>query len=334
MMAAHELSLIAKAEPARVIRDAEAWPRSLGKPVIAIGNFDGLHRGHRAVIAEAKTLGAALNAPVALLTFEPHPRSFFKPDAPLFRLTPEHIKAVILGRMGVETMIVLPFDATMAAMTATEFAEQILFSSLDVAGIVVGHDFHFGKGREGSPAFVETICKQHARASRIVSPLKDGAEPVSSSAIRAALADGDMQRANALLGYRYLFKSDVRHGEKIGRTLGYPTANLKMPENSVLKHGIYAVRASVDGVVYGGVASYGRRPTFDNGAPLFEAFLFDFAGDLYGKTLAVECLHYLRGEEKFASVDDLVVQMHKDADLARAIVAAPLDTNAPSLLPV
>jgi riboflavin kinase/FMN adenylyltransferase len=333
-MALPELTLLPYANPARIIRNAGEWPRASGKPVIAIGNFDGLHRGHRTVIAEAKTLGASLNAPVALLSFEPHPRSFFKPDVPLFRLTPEHMKAVILGRMGVDTMIVLPFDAAMAAMTATEFAEKILFGALDAAGIVVGHDFHFGKGREGSPAFVESMCRQHGRASRIVSPLKDGAEPVSSSAIRAALAEGDVQRANHLLGYRYLFDSDVRHGEKIGRTLGYPTANLKMAENSVLKHGIYAVRASVDGTIYGGVASYGRRPTFDNGAPPFEAYLFDFAGDLYGKTLAVECLDYLRGEEKFASVDDLVVQMHKDADQARAIVTAPADPSAPSLLPV
>ncbi len=333
-MPASELSLLAQAPAAPVIHGADAWPRAMGKPVIAIGNFDGLHRGHRAVIAAAKALAKSLNAPTALLTFEPHPRSFFKPDAPLFRLTSEHMKAVILGRMGVDAMVVLPFNAEMAALTATEFAERILFGALDAAGIVVGHDFHFGKGREGSPQFVEKICKDHGRASRIVSPLTDGAEPVSSSAIRAALAEGNMPRANALLGYRYLFESDVRHGEKIGRTLGYPTANLKMAENSVLKHGIYAVRASVDGIVYGGVASYGRRPTFDNGAPLFEAYLFDFSGDLYGKTLAVECLDYLRGEEKFASVDDLIAQMHKDADQARAIVAAPADPSAPSLLPV
>lgn len=329
-----ELSLLARAQPTPVIHGAEAWPRNFGKPVIAIGNFDGLHRGHRAVIAEAKALAKSLGAPTALLTFEPHPRSFFKPDAPLFRLTPEPMKAVILGRMGIDAMVVLPFNAAMAAMTATEFAERILFGALDVAGIVVGHDFHFGKGREGSPAFIEAACKQHGCASRIVSPLNDGDEPVSSSAIRAALTNGDVPRANQLLGYRYLFESEVRHGEKIGRTLGYPTANLKMTDNSVLKYGIYAVRASVDGAIYGGVASYGRRPTFDNGAPLFEAFLFDFSGDLYGKTLAVECLAYLRGEEKFASIDDLIAQMHKDADAARAIVAAPIDPSAPSLLPV
>lgn len=333
-MPATELLLLAHAPAAPVIHGAGAWPRAMGKPVIAIGNFDGLHRGHRAVIAEAKALANALQAPTALLTFEPHPRSFFKPDAPLFRLTPEHMKAVILGRMGVDAMIVLPFNAEMAAMTATEFAKEILFGALDASGVVVGHDFHFGKGREGSPTFVESMCKQYGRVSRIVSPLIDGSEPVSSSAIRSALADGDMQRANALLGYRFLFESEVRHGEKIGRTLGYPTANLKMADNSVLKHGIYAVRASVDGVVFGGVASYGRRPTFDNGAPLFEVYLFEFSGDLYGKTLAVECLDYLRGEEKFASVDDLIVQMHKDADRARAIMAAPSDPAVPSLLPV
>lgn len=333
-MAAAEPPFLATRLPAPIIRDAAAWPHASGRPVIAIGNFDGLHRGHRAVIAQAKSLAATLNAPTALLTFEPHPRSFFRPDAPLFRLTSEHMKAVILGRMGLDAMIVLPFDAAMAAMTATEFAEKILFGALHVAGLVVGHDFHFGKGREGSPAFIETICKQHGCASHIVSPLQDGAEPVSSSAIRTALAEGKITRANSLLGYRFIFESEVRHGEKIGRTLGYPTANLQMAANSVLKHGIYAVRASVDGTVYGGVASFGRRPTFDNGAPLFEAHLFDFSGDIYGKTLAVECLEYLRSEEKFDSVEALVAQMHKDAANARTLLARPEDPAAPSLLPV
>jgi riboflavin kinase/FMN adenylyltransferase len=311
-----------------------APPEPLANAVLAIGNFDGLHRGHRAVIEAARSLATSLAKPFAALCFDPHPRSFFRPSEPVFRLTPDPLKAEILAHWGVDGLMILPFNADLAATSAQDFVEKIVFGTLGASGVVVGHDFHFGKGREGSPAFIETICTQHGRASCIVSPLKDGAEPVSSSAIRAALAEGNMPLANRLLGYRYLFESDVRHGEKIGRTLGYPTANLKMPENSVLKHGIYAVRASLGGRVYGGVASYGRRPTFDNGAPLFEAFLFDFSGDLYGKILAVECLQYLRGEEKFASVDDLIVQMNKDADEARAIVAAPIEASPPSLLPI
>lgn len=309
-------------------------PASLKRPVVAIGNFDGLHRGHQAVIAAACRMGAKLGRPSALLTFEPHPRSVFKPDAPLFRLTPESIKTKIAARFGLDAIIILDFNSAMAATTAEQFISEILFNDLDVAGIVVGHDFHFGKGRGGTPHSLAAACEHAGRGAEIIAPLLDDGRPVSSSAVRAALADGDMPRANAYLGYRYLFESDVRHGEKIGRTLGYPTANLRLPENSVLKQGIYAVRVAFDGKIYGGVASYGRRPTFDNGAPLFEVFLFDFSGDLYGKTLTVECVAWQRGEIKFDGIEPLIAQMNHDAAIARATLARPIDPAAPSLLPV
>jgi len=309
-------------------------PADISRPVIAIGNFDGLHRGHHAVIDAARELAKELHRPAAVLTFEPHPRSFFKPDTPLFRLTPETIKAKILVRYGLRAMIVLPFDTAMAATTAEQFINDILFRELNVAGVVVGHDFHFGKGRGGTPHSIAEACRKDARAALIIEALLEKGAPVSSSAVRAALAEGDMPRANHLLGYRYLFESEVRHGEKIGRTLGYPTANLRLPENSVLKQGIYAVRVAVGRKVYDGVASYGRRPTFDNGAPLFEVFLFDFSGDLYGQTLTVECVAWQRGEIKFDGIEPLIAQMDKDAAEARRILALPIDPEAPSLLPL
>ncbi len=309
-------------------------PSDFSRPVVAIGNFDGLHRGHHAVLDAARALGDELGRPAAILTFEPHPRSFFKPDAPLFRLTPEAVKAKLLAQFGLDAMIVLPFDATMAATSAEHFIGEILFKQLNVAGVVVGHDFHFGKGRGGTPQSIAEACLKDGRAARIIEPLMEKDAPVSSSAVRAALAEGDMPRANALLGYRYLFTSEVRHGEKIGRTLGYPTANLRLPENSVLKQGIYAVRVAVGTNVYNGVASYGRRPTFDNGAPLFEVFLFDFSGDLYGQTLTVECVAWQRGEIKFDGIDPLIAQMDKDAAEASRILSEGESPNAPSLLPL
>lgn len=197
------------------------------------------------MIDAARELAKELHRPAAVLTFEPHPRSFFKPDTPLFRLTPEGIKAKLLARFGLQAMIVLPFDVAMASTTAEHFINDILFRELNVAGVVVGHDFHFGRGRGGTPHSIAEACRQDGRAALIIEALLEKGAAVSSSAVRAALADGDMPRANHLLGYRYLFEAEVRHGEKIGRTLGYPTANLRLPENSVLKQGIYAVRVAV-----------------------------------------------------------------------------------------
>ena len=321
-------------KPILVCRDAAALPRELARPVVVIGNFDGLHRGHRTVIEAGRHLAHELGRPLAVLTFDPHPRSYFRPDEPVFRLTPDPLKAAILGHWDVDGLLVLPFDAKMAATSAGDFVNHLLFGSIDAAGVVIGHDFHFGKGREGSPAFIAEHAKALGRASVIVPPLTAFDEPVSSTAIRAALTEGDLPHANHLLGYRYIFQAEVRHGEKIGRTLGFPTANLQLPPENTLKEGIYAVRVEVDGQVYDGVASFGRRPTFDNGAPLFEIWLMDFSGDLYGKTLNVECVKRQRGELKFDHLDALIEQMHRDAAEARAILAAPIAPDAPSLLPL
>ncbi|MHB2167035.1 bifunctional riboflavin kinase/FAD synthetase [Alsobacter sp. R-9] len=322
--------------PFAVVRGRGPVPAALQGAVAALGNFDGLHRGHRTVLAAARDLAAGMSRPAVLLTFEPHPRAFFRPQDALFRLTPEPVKLATAAALGLDGAVVLPFDATLAATTAEEFVRDILGRDLHLGGVAAGHDFHFGKGRAGTPGELARLAASCGLASRIVEPLLDGAEPVSSSAIRAALAEGDVARAGMLIGSRWIVRSTVQHGDKRGRTLGFPTANLKLEPGCSLRHGIYAVRAALDdGRVVDGVASFGRRPTFDDGAPLLEVFLFDFAGDLYGRVVDVEFVAWIRGEEKFDSVDALVARMAVDSATAReALGRAAAGEGAPSLLPL
>jgi riboflavin kinase/FMN adenylyltransferase len=212
----------------------------------------------------------------------------------------------------------------MAGTGAAEFVERLLKTELGLSGVVIGHDFHFGRGREGTPAVLNRLCEAAGLTSRVLPAVSLGAEtePVSSSAIRAALARGDVGRANALLGYRWFVLGEVQHGDKRGRTLGYPTANIRLADCG-LAHGIYAVRARLaDGRLCDGVASYGRRPTFDDGAPLLEVNLFAFSGDLYGQDLSVEFVGFIRGEERFESAEALIARMDVDAEEARALIAA------------
>jgi riboflavin kinase/FMN adenylyltransferase len=205
---------------------------------------------------------------------------------------------------------------------------------MGVSGLVVGHDFHFGRGREGTPDFLVEEGRRLGIAVEVVPPLAEGDKPVSSSSVRKALEHGDVEQAARLLGHRFILRGRVQHGDKRGRTLGYPTANLQLAPETALAHGIYAVRAAVDGVVHGGVASFGRRPTFDDGPPLFEVFLFDFSGDLYGKTLDVELCARIRGEEKFDTVQALIARMDMDSLESRQALARGPDVPAPSLLPL
>ncbi|MCP8939187.1 bifunctional riboflavin kinase/FAD synthetase [Alsobacter sp. SYSU M60028] len=311
-----------------------ALPGALAGSVAAIGNFDGLHLGHRAVFHAARTMAQGLGAPCVLLTFEPHPRAFFRPDVKMFRLTPQAVKAALAERMGLDGVVVMSFDAALSGTSAADFISGLLVGRLGLRGVAVGHDFHFGKGREGSPALLAAEGPSLGLSVEVIPPLQRGGAPVSSSAIRAHLEAGQVEPAAALLGYRWIVRSVVGHGDKRGRTLGFPTANMKTPEGCGLRHGIYAVRMAVDGVVRNGVASYGRRPTFDDGPPMLEVFLFDFSGDLYGKSVDVEFCAWLRGEEKFDSLDALIAQMNRDAEAARAALARGPDTPAPSLLPL
>jgi riboflavin kinase/FMN adenylyltransferase len=266
---------------------------------------------------------AETGRPAVVLTFEPHPRAYFTPDAPMFRLTGPAAKEIVFAHLGLDGLIIRRFDGALAATGARAFVLDVLKASLGLSGVVVGHDFHFGRGREGTPAILAELCREAGMSCRIVDPVALGGEtePVSSSAIRAALAAGDVTRANALLGYRWFVLGPVQHGDKRGRQLGFPTANVRLPDCG-LAHGIYAVRVRLgSGQFYDGVASYGRRPTFDDGAPLLETYLFDFSGDLYGQEIAVEFVGYIRGEERFDSADALVARMHIDASAARALLA-------------
>jgi riboflavin kinase/FMN adenylyltransferase len=305
-----------------ILRDPDCLPAEVARPVLAIGNFDGMHLGHRAVLAATAACAHALQRPYGLMTFEPHPRDFFHRGAPMFRLTPPAVKAELAARLGVPLLIELSFDATLAGRDAEAFVRDILVARFDVAGIVIGHDFHFGKGRGGNPDFLKDAGRRHGFAVEVVAPLAAEGAPVSSTAIRRHLAAGEVAAANALLGYEWFVRAEVRHGDKRGRDLGYPTANLALDPACGLAHGIYAVRARLDGKTIDGVASFGRRPTFDNGRPLLEVHLFDFSADLYGRTLDIAFVQWLRGEEKFTDVAALIRQMDDDSALARRLLSA------------
>jgi riboflavin kinase / FMN adenylyltransferase len=309
-----------------VIRDGTAAAAIPRGGVVAMGNFDGVHLGHRAVIEAALQMAKAHGRPALAVTFEPHPRRFFSPNTPQFRLTDEAGKLRLLAGTGLAGAVVMTFDKARAGTTAQDFIHHDLIERLGISGIAVGYDFHFGKGRVGSPSLLVS------EAPRLgievdVQPHVDIAErPVSSSAIRMALAEGQIDDATSMLGGPWFVTGEVIDGEKRGRDLGYPTANIRLDKNCGLKLGIYAVRVGLgegkDHLRFDGVASFGRRPTFDNGAPLLEVFLFDFNGDLYGKTLDVAFVAFIRDELKFEHVEALVRQMDDDSARARAALAA------------
>jgi riboflavin kinase/FMN adenylyltransferase len=311
-----------------VVRD-DAPAEALRGAAVAIGNFDGVHRGHKAVIAAALSRARSLGKPAAALTFEPHPRAFFNPHEPLFRLTDETAKLRLLAATGLDGAIVLTFDAALAKLTAEDFVQRVLVERLAISGAAIGFNFHFGANRAGSPEFLQTQGKRHGFAVDIVPPLRDGDRPVSSGPIRAALAAGRLEDAADFLDYPWFVSGTVIHGDKRGRELGFPTANLALDPTCALRHGIYAVRAAAAGRRYDGVASFGRRPMFDTGAVLLEIFLFDFDGDLYGVNIDVAFIAWLREEAMFASAEELVLQMEEDSRLARAALARAGDAFPP-----
>lgn len=302
----------------------EPLPEALRGGVVAIGNFDGVHRGHRAVLDRALELAEARGVPALVLTFEPHPRSVFRPDTPVFRLTPAPLKARILEAIGFRSVIEYPFDREFSQRSAEEFVQSILIDWLHASAVVTGFDFHFGKGREGGPAFLMEAGKRHGFDVTLVDAFRDeGADVVSSSRIRSLLCEGDVAGAAGLLGYRFTVESEVIGGQKLGRTLGYPTANMALAPETELKGGIYAVRfRRPDGSIRDGVASFGYRPTVtDNGAALLETFVFDFSGDLYGEVCSVSFFGHLRDELKFDGLDPLVAQIKRDEEEARAMLS-------------
>ncbi|WP_420408351.1 bifunctional riboflavin kinase/FAD synthetase [Hoeflea sp.] len=320
----------------RRIQDVTRFPGELKGGVVAIGNFDGVHRGHQAVLAQALDAARAESLPASVLTFEPHPRTVFRPDEPVFRITPAPMKATILGHLGFDAVVEQAFNRAFSSQSAEDFVSGILCNCFGVRHVITGYDFHFGKGREGNPDYLMQAGERHGFSVTLVEQFSDeGGDVVSSSRIREALAAGDVSEAAGLLGYRYAVAAEVTDGKKLGRTLGYPTANMALPPETSLMPGIYAIRfRRENGVLYDGVASFGRRPTVDEdgAALLLETFLFDFSGDLYGETCTVSLVSYLRGEEKFDGLDPLVAQMKADEAQARAVLAgikplSPLDST-------
>lgn len=299
-----------------------ALPGRLKGGVVAIGNFDGVHLGHRAVLDRALVIAQNEQVPAIVLTFEPHPRTVFRPDNPVFRLTPVPLKANILRDLGFDAIVEQTFDREFSQMQAADFVEKLLGEGLGACHVVTGHDFHFGKGRQGTPRFLADQASASGISVTLVEPQRDqDGEIISSTRIRDALACGNIMLANRLSGRPWFVRGAVIAGKQLGRTLGYPTANMMLPAEAGLRLGIYAVRVRLaNGAVHDGVASFGRRPTFDNGETLLETFLFDFSDDLYGMEIEVEFHGFLRGEEKFESAEDLIAQMDRDCVGARAVL--------------
>jgi len=298
-------------------------PSHLRGGVIAIGNFDGVHCGHRAVLDEALAAAGQTGKPAIVFTFEPHPRSLFKPEAPLFRLSSAAQKAAAFAALGFSAVIEQDFTPAFAALSAEDFVRRILIGDLAAACVVAGANFHFGHKRGGTPDFLRRAGQEYGFAVKLIPGQSDGGGAlISSSRIRALLAEGNVAAAGRLLGHFYAVKGEIIHGQKLGRTLGFPTANMALPAANGLKYGIYAVYFRAKGRLYQGVASFGRRPTVEAaGRPLLETYLFDFSGDIYGEQAEVLFIGFLRGEEKFASIEALTAQMHKDAAAAKALLA-------------
>jgi len=309
-----------------VIRDSTPASDVLRGAVVAMGNFDGVHLGHRAVIAAAMEMGRVHGRPALALTFEPHPRRFFSPDTPQFRLTDERAKLRLLAGTGLAGAVVMTFDKARAGTSAQDFIHHDLIERLGVSGIAVGYDFHFGKGRGGSPSLLAKEAPRLGIEVDVQPHIDIDERPVSSSAIRSALADGQLDKATAMLGAPWFVTGEVIQGQKRGRDLGYPTANIRLNADCGLKHGIYAVRVGRGEQRLDGVANFGRRPTFDNGAPLLEISLFDFNDDLYGEALDCAFIGYIREERKFDGIEALIRQMNDDSARARGLLAAAPNT--------
>lgn len=309
----------------RVIRDPDFIAPEDRGAAVAIGNFDGVHLGHQAVIDLARNAADDLGAPLGILTFEPHPREVFQPDAAPFRLMNASAKAHRLEKLGIEKLYEIPFNASLSGLTAREFAEAVICDTLGLTHVVVGEDFCFGKGRTGNAADLARFGAEMGFGVTVAPIMATPAGRVSSTNIRTALAQGRPRDAAQMLGHWHRIDGPVIKGDQRGRDLGYPTANMSISGLHPPKFGVYAVKIDVlDGPhagSYHGAASIGVRPMFGENRPNCESYLFDFAGDLYGAPLSVALVEYLRGEEKFDSLDALITQMGHDCDRARAILA-------------
>lgn len=297
-------------------------PAALRGGVVALGNFDGFHFGHQAVVGRAVERARAEGLPALVATFDPHPMRFFKPETPWFQLTTLEQRAEQMRAAGVDALLVFTFDADLAALSAEDFVAEQLVRQLGAAGVVTGEDFTFGKGRSGDVAALAALGQANGFVAETVSAVMLDGEVVSSTRIRAALREGRPRDAARLLTRPFAIVGPVQHGDKVGREIGYPTANVDLGNYLRPAYGIYAVRVRLaDGRVVNGAANLGIRPSFDPPKELLEPYLFDFSGDLYGQVIEVALIEFLRPEAKFDSLDALKVQMAADCDRARSLLA-------------
>ena len=305
----------------RLTLDASV-PESLRGAILALGNFDGFHLGHQAVVGRAIQRGAHERRPVIVATFDPHPVRYFRPDTPPFRLTSLDQRERLFGQAGADAMVVFTFDAALAATSAEDFVGDILANRIGAAGVVTGTDFTFGAERRGKADLLTAIGREHGIAAEAVAPVALDGQPVSSSRIRAALVGGDPATATRLLTRPFAVQGMVIHGDKRGRDLGYRTANVALGPYLRPAYGIYAVRVRLDdGSEHGGVANLGIRPSFDPPVELLETMIFDWSGDLYDRSIEVALVGFIRPEAKFDDLDALVKQMDADSLAARALLA-------------
>lgn len=324
----------------RLIRHCGELPPDLKGCVVALGNFDGVHKGHQAVIHTARRIAAELGAPLAVMSFEPHPRSVFRPDQPPFRLTPFRVKARLIEALGADLLIMQHFDAAFASLTAPDFVDSILVNGLAARHVVVGYDYVFGKGRQGTGAMLQKMADGGRFGFTSVPPeIAPDGDVYSSTRVREFLLGGQPAEAAKLLGHYWEVEGRVEHGDARGRTIGFPTANFALGEYQRPATGVYAVRAGVDlggaTVWHNGVANFGRRPTFDKTDEVLEVHLLDTTIDLYGKHLRVALIDFLRPELKFSGLAALKAQIEADAQAARDLLTARHFPDSPGpLVPV
>ncbi|MGK2284948.1 bifunctional riboflavin kinase/FAD synthetase [Pedomonas sp. V897] len=308
-----------------LITGQQPLPDHLAGGVAALGNFDGFHPGHQAVVRQASALAAERGGPLLVITFDPHPARFFRPDQPPFQLTSIAERARLMAAFGVDALVVLTFDPPLAALSPEDFFRQVLVERLRLKGVVSGYDFTFGKGRSGTTETLQRLADSHGMASAIVEPVcVEGDEAVSSTLIRSKLAEGDVTAAARLLGRWWGIEGTVEGGDQRGRTIGFPTANVSLGDYARPRYGVYAVRVTLPGgQVAEGVANIGIRPTFTPPRELLEVHLFDFSGDLYGADVRVELIEFIRPEMKFDGLDALRRQIGSDSASALKILRQP-----------
>lgn len=308
-----------------VIRGRQQLPERARGGVLAIGNFDGVHRGHKALLREAMHIAKAESRQAGVVIFEPQPREFFRPEEPHFRLTPLPEKLRLLEEIGLDFAVVLDFDAELAGLPADDFITEVLVKTYGLAHAVIGYDFYFGKARGGTPETMRAAGQKLGFGVSIIDQQAEEGEIFSSTAIRLHLVQGDIRAVTRALGHWWRVSARVISGQKLGTKLGFPTANVELPRGCALLHGIYATRVLIGDEVYLGAAYFGTRPSADDGPVRLEVFVLDFEGDLYDQEIAIEFVDFIREDKRFSDLETLKAQIAEDCTRARAILSAAGD---------